>query len=56
MNRRGPCTPASVPNRRAKKKDSTGNGSVASPAWVADSPAVSCRNSVMINVPSETAA
>ena len=39
MNRRGPCTPASVPNRRARKNDSTGTGSVASPACVADSPA-----------------
>jgi hypothetical protein len=56
MNRRGPRTPASMPNRRAKKNDSTGTGSVASPASVADSPAVSCRNSATINMPSETAA
>ena len=56
MNSRGPCTPASVPNRRAKKNDSTGNGRVASPASVADSPAASCRNRATSNVPSDTAA
>ena len=56
MNSRGPCRPASVPNRRARKNDSTGIGSVASPASVADSPAVSCRNSATIKVPSDTAA
>ena len=32
MKSRGPCLPASVPNRRARKNDSTGSGSVARPA------------------------
>ena len=35
----GPCLPARVPNRRARKNDSTGIGRVAMPAWVADMPA-----------------
>ena len=56
MNSRGPCLPASVPNRRARKNDSTGIGSVARPACVADRPAVSCRNSATSSVPSDTAA
>ena len=56
MYSRGPCRPARVPNGRARKNDSTGIGSVARPAIVADSPAVSCRNNATIRVPRETPA
>ncbi len=45
-----------MPNRRASRNDSTGSGSVASPACVADKPAVSCMNSVTMSMPSDTAA
>ena len=52
----GRACPPACRTGGARKNDSTGIGSVARPACVADMPTVSCRNSATSSVPSDTAA